>query len=221
MGKKKKKIHTPFDDEGDEFDDDDMGNFNPFGDNMGDFLNEFMKKIQNMMKSKDFFNFSKNVFKQFGFAPEDINSAKMKGQPTKSPFVYGFSVKFGKDGKPIIDKFGNIKPPKIEEEPEIESNQFMGNVREPIADIIEQEQEILVVVELPGVHKEDIELMATDYTLEVRAADSDGYRRYQKRLELPSKINPDIAKARYTNGILEIRLTKVEEKSRGSPIKIE
>ncbi|MBD3188900.1 Hsp20 family protein [Candidatus Bathyarchaeota archaeon] len=225
MTKKKRKIYRPFDDDDDEDGDDPFAGF-PFGDDMGSFFNDFMKKMTEMMRSKDFFNFSQNVFKNLGIpGPEMMDEEELKKRAQKggAPFVYGFSVRMGPDGRPIIDRFGNIKPSEMgENEGALPAADDVGNVREPLADLIEEEKEIVVVVELPGVQKEDIELMATEYTLEIHAADSEGMRVYQKRMELPGKINPDVAKARYTNGILEVRLVKVEdEKRRGSPIKIE
>ena len=219
MGKKKRKIHRPFDDE----DDDENWDFNGFpffggGDDSEDFSGYFqdiLKKLMKQFKGKDFMNFSKNLFKQMGI-PEPSDENEGNGD-RKGPFVYGFSIKFGPDGKPIFDKFGDIRPIK----PPINVNGIDADekgsgksqfVREPIADIIDQDNEILVVIELPGVTKEDIQLRATEFTLEITAESST--RNYHKRLELPGKINPDIAKARYTNGILEIKMQKVGEREK-------
>ena len=35
---------------------------------------------------------------------------------------------------------------------------------------------------------------------------------YYKNIKLNSTLNSDVAKARYTNGILEVRLKKIDEK---------
>jgi len=75
------------------------------------------------------------------------------------PFVYGYSVKIGPDGKPEISEFGNVKQsrfgPKVKEE------------RDPLVDVIETDGEIHVVAELPGVEKEEIKLHATESTLTI------------------------------------------------------
>jgi HSP20 family protein len=222
MGKKKRKIFGLDDD-----DEDDNGSDNddesPVGDVPDEFLDQFQGIFKNLMKqfkSKDFMNFSKNIFKQLGVqGPEGMNpeDAKKGKQEAKGPFVYGFSVRIGPDGKPIINKFGDIKPitPATDEEagdaaPEQE---VQAIVRRPVADVINEDKEVVVVVELPGVDKNAIKLDATDYSIEI-SADAQGDRKYQTRLDLPSKINPDHAKARYTNGILEVRLQKAGEKER-------
>ncbi|MEX2683693.1 MAG: Hsp20/alpha crystallin family protein [Candidatus Sigynarchaeota archaeon] len=221
MGKKKRKIFGPFDDDDDSEDNDDE--ISPFGDIPDDFFNQFQDIFKNLMKqfkSKDFINFSRNIFNQLGLpGSESANpdDAK-KGKPEiKGPFVYGFSVRIGPDGKPIINKFGDIKiapQPADDEASEAVPEQEPGTIiRKPVSDVINEEKEIVVVVELPGVDKNAIKLDATDYSIEI-SADAQGKRKYQTRLDLPAKINPDHAKARYTNGILEVRLQKVGEKEK-------
>lgn len=237
MGKKPRKIYRPFDDDDDDApgfpffgmneDDDDAGEGTSPEDILPGF-NDIFKNLMKQFKSKDFMNFSKNLFKQMGLPDPageqgDPNAPKKGRIDVKGPFVYGFSVKFDENGKPIIDKFGNIKAPAFvpaaepDEEGDASPGASTAMVREPIADIIEEDGEILVVVELPGVQKEDIKLDATEFSLEISAlappvADTTTPRKYQKRLTLPAKINPDVAKARYTNGILEVRLQKVGQK---------
>src|SRR4030042_2672926 len=128
------------------------------------------------------------------------------------PFVYGYSMKIGSDGKPEIQEFGNIKkglkgPPEVKEE------------REPLVDIVETETEVRVVVELPGVEKTDIKLHGTEDTLEI-GVDTAQYK-YGKEIKLPAKIKVSEAKSTYKNGVLEVILPKVEaSKPKGEPINI-
>ena len=79
---------------------------------------------------------------------------KGEGVRVYGPYVYGFSMSIGPDGKPIIREFGNVQPgrfgPQIREE------------REPLVDVMEEKDEVVVVAELPGVEKEDINLNATE-----------------------------------------------------------
>ena len=65
---------------------------------------------------------------------------------------------------------------------------------------------------MPGVTREEIELKATTRSLTISTKSMDKGRNYYKELELPSPINSDYAKARYTNGILEVKLKKIDEK---------
>jgi HSP20 family protein len=125
------------------------------------------------------------------------------------PIVYGFSMRVGPDGKPHIEEFGNRPPQSPEEE----------GAREPLTDIIEEKANIRVIVELPGVEKDDIQLHVEDRTLDISVDKED--RKFSKDLELPSAVDPDSAKASYKNGVLEVTLKKAAPKKRGRPIKIE
>ncbi len=128
------------------------------------------------------------------------------------PFVYGYSMKIGPDGKPEIQEFGNIKKsqkglPQVKEE------------REPLVDVVETNGEIRVVVELPGVEKTDIKLNGTEDTLEINV-DTPQYK-YGKEVTLPSKVKVKEANSTYKNGVLEVILPKVEtSKPKGQPINI-
>jgi|GEM_PF-86914 len=224
---KKKKIWKPADDDDedkeDSFnDDEDENGASPFGGNPEDFLSNFQDIFKNLMKqfkSKDFMD----IFKQLGLPnPEGMSpdGDEEKGKPgIKGPLVFGFSLKFDKNGKPIINRFGNTKPIFSVDEPEqgadgeVEKEPMPSVVREPVADVIYENDEVVVVIELPGVEKDDIKLKATEYSLEISAF-SKGVHKYHKRVDLDVKINPDHAKARYTNGILEVRLKKIGEKER-------
>ncbi len=100
------------------------------------------------------------------------------------PFVYGYSMKIGPDGKPEIREFGNIKKslqgPQVKEE------------REPLVDVIEADGEIRVVAELPGVEKSDIKLRGTEDSLEI-SVDTPQYK-YYKEVALPAKVRVKEAK---------------------------
>jgi HSP20 family protein len=157
-------------------------------------------------------------FKDFtSKVPKDyVRELKLPDGTTKrefGPFVYGYSIKVGPDGKPEISEFGNVKPslegPKVKEE------------REPLVDIIETNGEIHVVVELPGVDKEDIKLRGTETTLTISV--DVPQRKYYKEIKLPARVNVRDAKTEYKNGVLEVKLPKIgdEKKPKGEPISIE
>ena len=129
------------------------------------------------------------------------------------PFVYGYSMKIGPDGKPDIREFGNVKPsrlgPRVKEE------------REPLVDIVETDGEVHVVVELPGVEKSDIKLHGTEDTLTISV--DIPQRKYYKEVRLPATVNVKEAKTQYKNGVLEVILRKIKEekKTKGEPINID
>ncbi len=131
------------------------------------------------------------------------------------PFVYGYSVKIGPDGKPVIREFGNIKPgPGREGAPPLN----LQDRREPLIDIIEEDDKLKVVAELPGVEKEDIRLYVTRDTLTIDVDTPE--HRYRKELELPFEIDDKSAVSTYKNGVLETVLTMMKRTGRGTQIKI-
>ena len=92
--------------------------------------------------------------------------------------------------------------------------------REPLADVIDGDGEVRVIVELPGVEKEDIKLSGTDdkLTISVDAPD----RKYFKEVELPAKVETEKATSKYKNGVLDITVPKKKaKKTKNKTIKID
>ncbi len=124
------------------------------------------------------------------------------------PMIYGFSMRVGPDGKPRIQEFGNTAPQRTEE----------TGRREPLTDVIEEKDTVRVIVELPGVERDDIQLRAEDRFLDIEVNRED--RKFSKQVELPCAVDPDGADATYKNGVLEITLKRTAPKKRGRSIKI-
>jgi HSP20 family protein len=95
--------------------------------------------------------------------------------------------------------------------------------REPLADIVTTNGEVQVIVELPGVAKNDIKLTGTEARAQSIIVSIDtAERKYYKKLELPVKVNPKTARSKYNNGVLEITISKLEEeRTEGYPINID
>jgi HSP20 family protein len=129
------------------------------------------------------------------------------------PFVYGYSMTIGPDGKPIIREFGNVKPSLTKGGLEVKEE------REPLVDTMVNEKTVKVIAELPGVDKSDIKLNATEKSLTI-SVDTEK-RKYYKELELPVEVNPESAKASYKNGVLEVTLDRIKPKRPGKEVKIE
>jgi HSP20 family protein len=139
------------------------------------------------------------------------------------PLVYGYSMTIGPDGKPKVREFGNVrsngqrnllasagKGAKPQISPE----------REPLVDVNSNDKEVKVVLEIPGVKKEDIRINAHDGAVEVTASNSQ--RKYHKTIDLPQDANTETAKSTYNNGVLEITFGKKETaKPKGKEIKID
>lgn len=134
------------------------------------------------------------------------------------PMVYGFSMRIGPDGKPVIQQFGNTFPRRIGEGESAESQESFA--REPLTDVMESEDSITITVELPGVSKEDIELMIAEDRLIIKV--DTAARRYYKEIPLSAEIDEKNVRATYNNGVLDITLKKLKkEKSKGKRISIE
>jgi len=167
-------------------------------------------------------------FKEFTTKlPKDlIRERKMPdGSTVKEwgPFVYGYSMTIGPDGKPQIREFGNVKPstkPELPFGPRRPSVDIKEE-REPLVDVISTDGEIKVVAEVPGVDKKDIKLYASEKALTISVDTSD--RKYYKEVELPAVTDPKTARSVYKNGVLEVTLTKAKEekKPKGEPLRIE
>ena len=132
------------------------------------------------------------------------------------PFVYGYSVKIGPDGKPIIREFGNMKPGLTGEDG---APLNLTEQREPLVDVIEDGDAVKVLAELPGVEKRDIRLKATDHSLTINV--DNPTRKYYKELEFPVEVDEKSAKSTYTNGVLEIVFRKRHRDDEGTEIRIE
>ena len=178
--------------------------------------NKFLIDPTKLFRSKDFQRLFKDLFEKIAnnlppelqnLSPEDImrEFTKHKGK-FGFPIMYGFNINIGPDGKPIIDSFGNLKAKPYSGEPEV------NKVREPLTEVNEHGDQIIVICEMPGVTKEEIELKATRDSLTISTKSNIKGRAYYKEIKLPSTINSDYARARYTNGILEVKLKKIDEK---------
>ncbi|MFQ5909623.1 MAG: Hsp20/alpha crystallin family protein [Thermoplasmata archaeon] len=112
------------------------------------------------------------------------------------PFVYGFSLKAGPDGKPRISDFGNTRY--------IEERRGLGE-RQPLTDVIEGRDEIFVTMELPGASEEDVQIEASGHRLVVRV---EGRRKYYAEVDLPTTVLKDEVKWTLKNGVFDIVLKK-------------
>jgi len=128
------------------------------------------------------------------------------------PYYYGVRITIGPDGVPKIEEFGNIRRTRT-------GRPRISETIEPLIDVIEEENEVLVVAELPGVDKDKIKVRATENKVIIRAENS---KKYYKEIELPAKVDPASAKASYRNGVLEIKLRKEKgAQEEGTEVKVE
>jgi HSP20 family protein len=112
--------------------------------------------------------------------------------------VYGFNVRLGLGGKPLIEQFGNIRT--------TERGAVVTETREPLVDLLDEGDTFRVIAELPGIEERDIQVRVEGARVEL-AAESEG-RKYHKELLLPSALEPEGLVSSYSNGVLELRLIK-------------
>jgi len=86
-------------------------------------------------------------------------------------------------------------------------------------DLKEHDGEFVLVADLPGFEREEIELSLADDTLtiaakhEVTGEDFTRARELSERVTMPKSIEKDGIEATYRNGVLEVRLPIVEEET--------
>jgi HSP20 family protein len=112
--------------------------------------------------------------------------------------VYGFTINTAGGGAPKVETFGNIKKtpegPKVDEE------------REPITDVFDEKNEIVIIAEMPGIEEADLKIDLKGDILEISAAGKT--RTYRKELLLSIKASRQNLRHKFTNGIVEIRIKK-------------
>ncbi|MFQ5758088.1 MAG: archaeal heat shock protein Hsp20 [Candidatus Bathyarchaeia archaeon] len=181
-------------------------------------IEEILKDMEEMME-KEFKDFTTKV-------PKDLVRERKLPNGTKirewGPFVYGYSMTLGPDGKPKIREFGNVKPTLKPEAFGISKPSLhIKEEREPLVDVLTTDNQIQIIAELPGVEKQDIKLHGTEDTLTITV--DTPKRKYFKEIQMPATIDPKKAETTYKNGVLEITIpkTKAKKKPKGEPIEIE
>jgi HSP20 family protein len=95
----------------------------------------------------------------------------------------------------------------------------------PLADMRETKDDLLITFEVPGVREKDVSVSITGDMLTVKGErrlehdlKDEGYYRlervygkFERQMPLPIPVQADKVKATYRDGVLEIRLPKVEE----------
>ena len=115
--------------------------------------------------------------------------------------IYGFTVKvgLGEEG-PRIEPFGNIRRDAKSGRTEVQE------VREPMVDVFEEDDHLLVLAELPGIGKDDVRIDLQDDVLTISAEKKD--KKYRKEVLLPRSVSKEKMQVSCNNGVLEIKCLK-------------
>jgi HSP20 family protein len=125
----------------------------------------------------------------------------MPGTGKGAKGIYGFTVKVGLgDEAARVEPFGNIRTDKKTGHPVVEE------IREPIVDLFEEKDHLLIVAEMPGISAADVQLEVKDDVLTIAAAKGD--KKYRKEVLLPGSYAKGKMRLSSNNGVLEIKCFK-------------
>lgn len=155
------------------------------------------RDLRDMLDELDgyFENFQKEM-------EEAVRNSVLGAERSLKPFIAGFSFNLGPEGKPSVQMFGNNS---------ITGDGFRAPINEQVVD--EKNGTLRLLLEMPGVEKENISVEATESTAVV-TAENDG-RKYRAELELRSPVKADSGRAEYKNGILEISFSLKDKTNKG------
>jgi HSP20 family protein len=128
-------------------------------------------------------------------------TGEIRGPGKELRGIYGFKVKvgLGEEG-PSLEPFGNIRRDAKSGRTEVQE------VREPMVDVFEEEDHLLVLAELPGIGKEDVAIELKDDVLTISAEKGD--KKYRKEVLLPRNVSKEKMQVSCNNGVLEIKCLK-------------
>ena len=190
-----------------------------FGGRRGDIFGQFdeMRREMERMFEEQFKDIQTRAPKELIREYETPEGGKVKEM---GPFVYGYTMTVGPDGKPRVREFGNVRSPLAGFGLGASNRPLISSEREPLADITTTDKEVKAILEMPGVNKENIKISVHDNSVEVKS--DDPQRKYHEIIDLPPETDTETAKSTYKNGVLEIIFTKKKEsKPKGKDIKVE
>ena len=114
------------------------------------------------------------------------------------------------------------------------SGQKLQKTREPIVDITQDDKNIKIVAELPGLNKDNVNLKVTENSIEITAENKNeeeikedhwirrerSYSKYYRKLKLPNKVIAEKASAKYEDGVLKLTIPKADDSAQHD-VKIE
>ena len=83
----------------------------------------------------------------------------------------------------------------------------------------DRDKDIVFTIDMPGVQKKDIDISIEEHSIKVTAQNEKG-RNYNYTRRFKPTVDESSAVATFTNGVLDITVKKVEEKDKGTKVKI-
>lgn len=147
----------------------------------------FVKGLTDLLeKLNDLAETGREMRKSGELSPED----KLKA-------VYGLRVKLGLGGEAVdVEPFGNLKIDRKTR------HATVHEIREPLVDVIEEPNRILVIAEMPGITTDDV-TTAIDGDVMTIEAGRQG-KKYRKEVLLPHPVLKKNTSISCNNGIVQI-----------------
>ena len=150
-----------------------------------------------------------NILDKLGELAEkgkELHQLKEFGGEGDSPRgVVGFTIRSniaeqGSNGGLRVEPFGNVRK-------DAETGRAtVHEVTEPPVDIFDEDQHLMVVVEMPGVGDDDLQVEIRDDILNIAA--ERGSKKYRKEILLPEGVNASSMTRVCRNGVLEIKFAR-------------
>ena len=83
----------------------------------------------------------------------------------------------------------------------------------------DRDKDIVFTIDMPGVSKKDIDINIEEHSITVKA-ENGGKRKYNYSRKFKPAVDTESAKATFTNGVLDITVTKLESKPSGRKVAI-
>ena len=83
----------------------------------------------------------------------------------------------------------------------------------------DRDKDIVFTIDMPGVAKKDIDINIEEHSITVKA-ENGGKRKYNYSRKFKPAVDPESAKATFTNGVLDITVTKLKSKPTGRKVAI-
>lgn len=108
------------------------------------------------------------------------------------------------------------------------SGLMSGDGRWPRVDIVEHDKDVVIRAEVPGIERKDLDVSVSDSTVTIKGEahkeeeeESGDYYRcervrgaFARTLALPAEVDAEKVQAHFSDGVLEIKLPKVEQARR-------
>jgi HSP20 family protein len=134
-------------------------------------------------------------------AEEITKSGEIPGSGKRIKGVYGFTVKVGLGDQGVkIEPFGTVHQEKAD------NQSTVVEIREPLVDIFEEGDHVMIVAEMPGIGVEDLRLDLKDDILTLTAEKRD--KKYCKEILLPGIFSRERMTIACNNGVVEIKCMK-------------